>query len=178
MPGWIQVSCLTNSSLLELEALPRHLVIVGGSYIGLEFAQMYRRFGSEVTVVEKGPRLVLHEDEDVSEAIKGILEAEGIRSASRRRMHWFRRPVRMSPSASIASPGSLRSIGSHVLLAVGRDTEHGRPGARSAGVALDRVARRLAPPGPSGAGTTRRPGCRRAAEAAPRRGGACRPQAR
>ena len=65
-------------SILELDTLPEHLVIVGGSYIGLEFAQMYRRFGAEVTVVERGPRLTSREDEDVSAAIKEILENEGI----------------------------------------------------------------------------------------------------
>ena len=69
---------LTNSSLLELDALPRHLVVVGGSYIGLEFAQIFRRFGAEVTVVEKAPRLIAREDEDVSDAIRAILEDEGI----------------------------------------------------------------------------------------------------
>ncbi len=78
MPGLDQVSYLTNTTILELDTLPRHLVIVGGSYIGLEFAQMYRRFGAEVTVIERGARLIQHEDEDVSAAVKGILENEGI----------------------------------------------------------------------------------------------------
>ena len=78
MPGLDEISYLTNASMLDLDVLPHHLVIVGGSYVGLEFAQMYRRFGSEVTVVEKGPRLIQHEDEDVSAAVKDILEAEGI----------------------------------------------------------------------------------------------------
>ncbi len=77
-PGIDQVPYLTNSSILALDTLPRHLVIVGGSYIGLEFAQMYRRFGSDVTVVEKARRLIPREDEDVSAAIKDILEGEGI----------------------------------------------------------------------------------------------------
>src|SRR5579862_5882248 len=78
MPGLDQVPYLTNSSMMQVDFLPRHLVIVGGSYIGLEFAQMFRRFGSEVTVIEKGPRLIAHEDEDISACIKEILEAEGI----------------------------------------------------------------------------------------------------
>ena len=76
--------------MLELDVLPRHLVVVGGSYIGLEFAQMYRRFGSEVTVVEKAPRLIQREDEDVSAAVKDILEARGHRRSSARRMHQLR----------------------------------------------------------------------------------------
>src|SRR5882762_9968972 len=72
-------SFLTNSSMMDVDFLPEHLVIVGGSYVGLEFAQMYRRFGSEVTIVEMGPRLIGREDEDVSEAVREFLEIEGIR---------------------------------------------------------------------------------------------------
>src|SRR5581483_4397710 len=78
MPGIHDVPFLTNSSIMAVDFLPRHLIVVGGSYVGLEFAQMFRRFGSEVTVIEMGPRLVNREDEDVSSAIKEILEAEGI----------------------------------------------------------------------------------------------------
>ena len=78
MPGLDEIDYLTNTSILELDTLPSHLVIVGGSYIGLEFAQMYRRFGAEVTVIERGARLIQHEDEDVSAAVKEILESEGI----------------------------------------------------------------------------------------------------
>src|SRR5262249_28635027 len=70
MPGLDQVDYLTNSSMMEIDFLPRHLVIVGGSYVGLEFGQMYRRFGSEVTIVEMAPRLISREDEDVSVAVK------------------------------------------------------------------------------------------------------------
>ena len=69
---------LTNTTLLELDALPRRLVVVGGSYVGLEFAQAFRRFGAAVTVVEMAPRLVCREDEEVSDAIREILEGEGI----------------------------------------------------------------------------------------------------
>ncbi len=76
--GIENVPYLDNSSMMEVDVLPRHLVIIGGSYIGLEFGQMYRRFGSEVTIIERGPRLVTREDEDVSEAVRGILENEGI----------------------------------------------------------------------------------------------------
>ena len=78
MPGLNTVDFLTNSSMLALDYLPKRLIVVGGSYIGLEFAQIYRRFLSEVTIVEMGPRLIRREAEDVSEAVKGILEAEGI----------------------------------------------------------------------------------------------------
>ena len=78
IPGLSDVDYLTNVGILDLDELPEHLVIIGGSYIALEFAQMYRRFGSRVSVVERGPRLTAREDEDVSAAIKEILEAEGI----------------------------------------------------------------------------------------------------
>src|ERR687895_431068 len=78
MPGLDQVPYLTNSSIMELDYLPEHLLIIGGSYIGLEFAQMYRRFGSRVTVIEMGPRLIGREDEDVSAEVQAILEREGI----------------------------------------------------------------------------------------------------
>src|SRR5271168_4626549 len=77
-PGIDNVAFLTSTSLLELEELPAHLVIIGGSYVGLEFAQMYRRFGSDVTVVEREPRLLSHEDVEVAAEIQTALEAEGI----------------------------------------------------------------------------------------------------
>jgi pyruvate/2-oxoglutarate dehydrogenase complex dihydrolipoamide dehydrogenase (E3) component len=75
IPGLDQVPFLTNSSMMHLESLPKHLMILGGSYIGLEFGQMFRRFGSKVTIVETGPRLIPREDEDVSAAILDILQA-------------------------------------------------------------------------------------------------------
>ena len=78
IPGLDRVPYLTNSSMMDVDFLPRHLIVLGGSYIGLEFAQVYRRFGSEVTVIEQAPRLVAREDEDVSHAIAGILRDEGI----------------------------------------------------------------------------------------------------
>ena len=78
MPGLDQVPYLTNSALMNLEVAPPHLLVVGGSYVGLEFGQMFRRFGSEVTVIEMGPRLIAREDEDVSTAIHEILTSEGI----------------------------------------------------------------------------------------------------
>ncbi|TIM20734.1 MAG: hypothetical protein E5Y61_32960, partial [Mesorhizobium sp.] len=78
LPGVDDIPFLTNSSMMDLDVLPRHLVVVGGSYVSLEFAQMFRRFGSQVTVIEKSPRLIGREDEDVSAAILSILENEGI----------------------------------------------------------------------------------------------------
>ncbi len=76
--GLDQVEYLTNSSMMDVDFLPAHLFVLGGSYIGLEFAQMYRRFGSAVTVIEIGPRLIPREDQDVSDAIAGFLTKEGV----------------------------------------------------------------------------------------------------
>src|SRR6266545_1522960 len=78
IPGLEKTPYLTNSSMMDVDFLPPHLVVLGGSYIGLEFAQAYRRFGSEVTVIELAPRLIAREDEDVSAAVTDILRGEGI----------------------------------------------------------------------------------------------------
>ena len=132
-----EVSYLTNTSILALDRLPAHLVIVGGSYIGLEFAQMHRRFGAEVTVVEKTPRLIGREDADVSEAIKDILLREGI-------------TVRTGAECIAVAPhdrgvavgvdcleGAPTIVGSHLLLAVGRRPNTDDLGLDRAGVATD-----------------------------------------
>jgi len=78
IPGLDQVPYLTNSLMMDVDFLPPHLIVLGGSYIGLEFAQVYRRFGSEVTVIELAPRLIAREDEDVSSAVAEFLKEEGI----------------------------------------------------------------------------------------------------
>ena len=136
IPGLADVDYLTNVGILDLDTLPEHLVIVGGSYIALEFAQMYRRFGARVTVVEKGPRLTSREDEDVSAAIKEILEAEGIDVDRRRHRHAshqagqrFRRVSR----ATAPSPSS----GTHLLMATGRRPNTDELGLEPAGVETD-----------------------------------------
>ena len=78
MPGLKDISYLTSETMMDVDFLPEHLIVVGGSYVGLEFAQMYRRFGSRVTVVEMGTRLIAREDPAVSAAVQSMLEAEGI----------------------------------------------------------------------------------------------------
>ena len=78
IPGLDEVPYLTNSSMMNVDFLPAHLIVLGGSYVGLEFAQLYRRFGSDVTVIEPAPRLISREDEDISHAIADILQAEDI----------------------------------------------------------------------------------------------------
>jgi pyruvate/2-oxoglutarate dehydrogenase complex dihydrolipoamide dehydrogenase (E3) component len=137
MPGIDDVPYLTSSTILDLEALPEHLVVVGGSYIGLEFAQMFRRFGSEVTVVEKGPRLLAHEDEDVSAAVKEILEAEGITvRLDAECISMGKRGEQIVVGVSCSS-GEPAAAGSHVLLAVGREPNTDDLGLDAAGVKVD-----------------------------------------
>jgi pyruvate/2-oxoglutarate dehydrogenase complex dihydrolipoamide dehydrogenase (E3) component len=137
LPGIHTVPYLTNSSLLELEVLPKHLVVVGGSYIGIEFGQMYRRFGSEVTIIEKGPRLVGHEDEDVSACVQSILEAEGI--AIRTSAECIQLKSRGSDVVvgTNCTEGEPDIVGSHVLLAVGRVPNTNDLGLEQAGVKTD-----------------------------------------
>lgn len=137
MPGIDEVPYLTNSSIVALDRLPEHLVVVGGSYIGLEFAQMYRRFGAEVTVIEKGPRLVPREDEDVSAAIRDILEDEGIAIRTGAECISFaRRGGGIGASVDCAA-GSPEVIGSDVLFAVGRRPNTEDLGLDRAGVVTD-----------------------------------------
>lgn len=137
LPGINEISYLTNTSMLALDHLPEHLVVVGGSYVGLEFAQMYRRFGAQVTIIEKAPRLVMREDEDTSEAIREILVREGITVRTNAECISFA-PHEKGVSVGVScSEGEPASIGSHVLLAVGRQPNTGDLGLEKAGVATD-----------------------------------------
>jgi pyruvate/2-oxoglutarate dehydrogenase complex dihydrolipoamide dehydrogenase (E3) component len=138
MPGIDAVPYMTNTSILEMETLPRHLVIIGGSYIGLEFAQMYRRFGSEVTVVEKGPRLLWREDEDICAAIGGILAAEGITVRTEAECVRFARRGNDIVAGVNCTAGEPEVTGSHVLLAVGRRPNTDDIAVEKAGLELDR----------------------------------------
>jgi pyruvate/2-oxoglutarate dehydrogenase complex dihydrolipoamide dehydrogenase (E3) component len=136
-PGIHEVPFLTNTSLLALETLPKHLIIVGGSYIGIEFGQMYRRFGSEVTIIEKASRLVQHEDEDVSAAVLDILQGEGIHvrlDAECISLAQHDEGVSVGVQCNSGEPAS---VGSHVLLAVGRTPNTQDLGLERAGVATD-----------------------------------------
>lgn len=138
MPGIDEVPFLTSSTILDLDVLPRHLVIVGGSYIGLEFAQMFRRFGSEVTVVEKGPRLVAHEDEDLSAAVREILEAEGITVRLESECITLSKKDDQIAVGVNCKSGEPASVGSHVLLAVGREPNTDDLGLDLAGIETDK----------------------------------------
>jgi pyruvate/2-oxoglutarate dehydrogenase complex dihydrolipoamide dehydrogenase (E3) component len=137
MPGVGDVPLLTNTSLLDLEVLPRHLVVVGGSYIGLEFAQMYRRFGSEVTVIEKGPRLISREDPDISDAIRAILEKEGIQVCLQAECIRFASDPEGIAVQTSGGENPRRVVGSHVLMAVGRQPNTDDLDLQAAGVHMD-----------------------------------------
>jgi pyruvate/2-oxoglutarate dehydrogenase complex dihydrolipoamide dehydrogenase (E3) component len=136
-PGLDQTGYLTNSSMMDVDFLPEHLIVVGGSYIGLEFGQMYRRFGAKVTIIEMAPRLIAREDEDVSQAAADILKDEGI-------------DVRLNAKCIAVAKhgngiavnvecieGAPQVIGSHLLLAVGRRPNTDDLGLDKAGVATD-----------------------------------------
>jgi pyruvate/2-oxoglutarate dehydrogenase complex dihydrolipoamide dehydrogenase (E3) component len=137
IPGMDEVSCLTSTSILDLDALPRHLVVVGGSYVGLEFAQMYRRFGSEVTVVEAAPRLVAREDPDMSDAVRDILQTEGIAVYLGARTRSVARAGDGVRVALDTVGGSTTIEATHLLLATGRRPNTDDLGLDQAGIALD-----------------------------------------
>lgn len=137
MPGLDQVDFLTNSSLLASDVLPRHLIIIGGSYIGLEFAQIYRRFGSEVTVIEMSPRLVSREDEDISACVHDILQAEGINIRLNAKCLTVGKRGNDITANVDCTEGAPEVVGSHLLLAVGRRPNTDDLGLDKAGIATD-----------------------------------------
>ena len=138
MPGIDAVPHLNNSSIMDVDFLPRHLVIIGGGYIGLEFAQMYRRFGSEVTIVETASHLARYEDEDISTAIQEILEHEGVQVRLNATCVGFSRRGEEILARVDCVSGDPEVSGSHLLLAVGRRPNTDDLGLTEAGVAVDK----------------------------------------
>ena len=137
IPGLDQVGYLTNSSMMEVDFLPLHLIILGGSYVGLEFAQVYRRFGSEVTIIELAPRLIAREDEDVSGAIADILKGEGIDVRVDTKVVGLGRRGE-NIEVKIESHGQTSEVvGTHLLLAIGRRPNTDDLGLDKAGIATD-----------------------------------------
>jgi pyruvate/2-oxoglutarate dehydrogenase complex dihydrolipoamide dehydrogenase (E3) component len=138
LPGVANTPYLTNATLLDLDILPRHLIIVGGGYVGLEFGQIFRRFGSDVTIIEKASRLIAHEDEDVSAEVQAILEREGVEVRLNATCIALTRHggeevgVRLDCTEGAADIG-----GSHVLLAMGRTPNTDDLGLEKSGVARD-----------------------------------------
>ena len=137
MPGVRDVPFLTNTGILDLDVVPEHLTVVGGSYVGLEFAQMYRRFGSRVTVVEKGDRLIGQEDEDVSASLQQILEEEGVAVRLGATCIGMRRTPKGAAVSVECTEGAPEVEGTHVLLAVGRRPNTDDLGLEAAGIATD-----------------------------------------
>jgi pyruvate/2-oxoglutarate dehydrogenase complex dihydrolipoamide dehydrogenase (E3) component len=137
LPGLGDVEYFTNSGMMDVDFLPDHLIIVGGSYIGLEFAQMYRRFGSKVSVIEQGDRVIARDDEDVSQAVRQILEGEGVE------IHTGAKCIAVEADGAGAAvsldcaDGPRRVAGSHLLLAVGRRPNTDDLGLAEAGVVTD-----------------------------------------
>ena len=138
LPGLDRADYLTNSTILDLEVLPEHLIIVGGGYVGLEFAQMYRRFGSRVTLIETGDRLIKRESPDVSAAVTGILEGEGVDvRLNARCIGVDGQPGSVTVSLDCRS-GAPEVAGSHLLLAAGRRPNTDDLGLEAAGIEVDR----------------------------------------
>jgi pyruvate/2-oxoglutarate dehydrogenase complex dihydrolipoamide dehydrogenase (E3) component len=137
IPGLDQVPYFTNSSMMNIDFLPSHLIILGGSYIGLEFAQVYRRFGSEITVIELAPRLIAREDEDVSRAVADFLQEEGIDVRVNSKVVGVDRQGN-AIAVKVESAGKISQVvGTHVLVAVGRRPNTDDLGLDKAGIATD-----------------------------------------
>ncbi|MGI9645295.1 MAG: FAD-containing oxidoreductase [Ilumatobacteraceae bacterium] len=135
--GVDDVKFMTSTGILELDEVPEHLIVVGGSYIGLEFAQLHRRFGAQVTVIEQGPRLTGREDPDVSKAVQEVLEAEGIDVRLNAECIGFAPHPKGTTATVDCEDGPPDVVGSHLLLAVGRVPNTGDLGLDTAGVETD-----------------------------------------
>ena len=135
--GVENVPVLTNETMMDVDFLPEHLLVIGGSYVGLEFAQIFRRFGSRVTVIEMGPRLLSREDEDVCGAIQDLLTAEGIGVRLNAKCISVRKDASGITAMVDCNEGAPREQGSHVLLAIGRDPNTEDLGLDLAGIKLD-----------------------------------------
>jgi pyruvate/2-oxoglutarate dehydrogenase complex dihydrolipoamide dehydrogenase (E3) component len=137
LPGLDAVPYWTNSSMMEIDSVPEHLLIVGGSYIGLEFAHMYRRFGSKVTVVERAPKLLAREDDDVAAEIRAILEREGIEIRTGAECMAVRRKGERIAIEMECKAGAPVAEGTHLLMAVGRRPNTDDLGLEKTGIQVD-----------------------------------------
>ena len=137
IPGLDEVGYLTNSSIMDVDFLPPHLIILGGSYIGLEFAQTYRRFGSEVSVIELAPHLIAREDEDVSSAVAEILQGEGIKLHVNSSVVGVARQGNNIAVQIVRDGVASQIVGSHLLVAIGRRPNTDDLGLDIAGIAVD-----------------------------------------
>jgi pyruvate/2-oxoglutarate dehydrogenase complex dihydrolipoamide dehydrogenase (E3) component len=137
MPGVESVPFLTSTTILDLEELPEHLIVVGAGYVGLEFAQMFRRFGAQVTVVDKGARLALREDEEASKVLREIFDSEGISVRINANCIHLERVGSKVAVGLECNQGDPRVVGSHILLAVGRTPNTHDLSLGAAGIAPD-----------------------------------------
>jgi pyruvate/2-oxoglutarate dehydrogenase complex dihydrolipoamide dehydrogenase (E3) component len=137
IPGIEDIDFLTNETVMQLETIPPHLMILGGSYIGLEFAQIYRRFGADVTIIEAASRLLPREDEDISAAIHDIIEAEGVHVHLGSTCTRLRKQGEAIGAEVATKTGPIELSGSHLLLAIGRRPNTDSLGLDAAGVNLD-----------------------------------------
>lgn len=138
VPGLANAMPLTNVEILELGTLPDHLVVLGGGYVGLEFAQCFRRFGSAVTIIEPGPRLAAREDPDVGGALRDLLQDEGVSVELGATAIGVEGRSGEAVSVRLRTPGGDRTIaGSHILVAAGRTPNTTGVGLEQAGVTLD-----------------------------------------
>ncbi len=139
IPGLASVPYLDSTSVMELAEVPQHLVVIGGGYIGLEFGQMYRRFGSEVTIVQRGPRLVEREDPEISDAVRKIFEEDGIRVDTEAAVERIERDDAGNITVHYECEGCARSAtGSHILIAIGRRPNTEDLNLPAAGVTVDK----------------------------------------
>jgi pyruvate/2-oxoglutarate dehydrogenase complex dihydrolipoamide dehydrogenase (E3) component len=132
------VDCFTNSTIMDVDFLPEHLIVIGGSYIGLEFAQMYRRFGAQVTVVEKMPRIIQHEDQDISQGVLAILRNDGVTVETGAECMMVSKRNGQIAVGLDCNEGRREVVGSHLLLAVGRVPNTEDLGLQQAGVQTDK----------------------------------------
>ena len=137
IPGLEEVPYLTNTTILDLTALPDHLVIIGGGYIGLEYAQAFRRFGSEVTIVERGPQIMGREDRDIAEEALKILRGEGIRALLDTETQRVARGANGIEIAVRHNGAAETLAGSHLLVAAGRRPNSDQLSLDAAGIATD-----------------------------------------
>jgi pyruvate/2-oxoglutarate dehydrogenase complex dihydrolipoamide dehydrogenase (E3) component len=137
--GLKDIDYLTSTSILELDYVPNHILVLGGNYIGLEFSQMFGRFGSKISLLERGPRIMSHEDEDVANEIKGILEEEGIAIHANAQAKKFEKDDNGQLLVTVDLNGRTEEINcTHVLLATGRSPQSKALNLPAAGVEVDK----------------------------------------
>ncbi len=137
IPGLDSVDYLTNAEMMEVDEVPQHLIVLGGSYIGLEFAQMFRRFGSKVTVIQRGDRVLSREDEDVSNAVQQILEGEGIEVLTSTSDYVVEKRDDQIAFKMTCAGASREILGSHLFIGVGRTPNTSDLGLSAAGIEID-----------------------------------------